>query len=100
MGDCRLELIGSKSAINLEYPPTSLRLLDPDGWKFPDTTMAPLLHGSLAGAFREQIVHFLRCVENGTAPLVRPAEARQAMELAIAAELSVERGETVELPLT
>lgn len=99
MGDCRLELIGSKSTINLEYPPTSLRLLDPEGWKFPDTTMAPLLHGVLTGAFREQVLHFFDCVRTGREPLVRPEEARQAMELAIAAERSIELGRTVELPL-
>ena len=99
MGDCRLELIGSKSTINLEYPPGSLRLLAPDGWKFPDTTMAPLLHGVLAGAFREQVIHFFSCIRSGQAPLVAPAEARQAAELAIAAERSIELGTTIELPL-
>ena len=99
MGDCRLELIGSKSTINLEFPPTSLRLLAPDGWKFPDTTMAPLLHGVVAGAFKEQVVHFFDCVRSGRSPMVTPGEARQAMELAIAAERSIETGKTVELPL-
>lgn len=100
MGDCRLELIGSQSTINLEYPPTSLRLLAPDGWKFPDTTVAPLLHGVLVGAFREQLLHFCDCIRRGSDPLIHPAEARQAMELAIAAEKSIETGTTIDLPLT
>lgn len=98
-GDHRFEVVGTDGVVNLQYPPTALSLLDAEGWKFPDVLIAPTLYGRVTGALKEEVEHFASCVRSGQDPIVTPAVARQAVELAIAAERSLHTGAPVALPL-
>jgi predicted dehydrogenase len=51
-----------------------------------------------ASLFRNELGHWLDCLESGSEPLVRPRQARLALELALAAERSARTGERAELP--
>jgi myo-inositol 2-dehydrogenase/D-chiro-inositol 1-dehydrogenase len=46
-----------------------------------------------------ETLHFLECVLRDTPPMVSPQSARAVMETYLAADLSAESGEPVNLPL-
>lgn len=98
-GDFRWEVLGTLGSCYLEFPPTVARMIDQEGWKFAETKIAPILHGRVVGALREEIQHFCACVREGKQPAITPREARQAVELALAAERSAAIGGPVALPL-
>jgi len=52
-----------------------------------------------AGPMARETDHFAACVAHDRPVLVTPEEARQVMEVYIAADLSAERNEPVSLPL-
>jgi predicted dehydrogenase len=47
------------------------------------------------GLFEHEVEHWVDCLEHDTAPMVRPEQARLALELALAAEHSAHTGEPV-----
>jgi predicted dehydrogenase len=98
-GDFRWEILGTKGSCYLEFPPTVARMIDDEGWKFAETKIAPILHGKVVGALREEIQHFCACVREGRRPIITPSEARLAVELALGAERSAELHAPVCLPL-
>ena len=49
--------------------------------------------------FPQEFAHFIDCVARDLEPLVTPQQARQVMEVTLAADLSAERGVPVRLPL-
>ncbi|MBI4242139.1 MAG: Gfo/Idh/MocA family oxidoreductase [Candidatus Rokubacteria bacterium] len=51
------------------------------------------------GPMQAETIHFIEAVALDRAVLVTPAEARQVMEVTLAADLSAERNEPVKLPL-
>lgn len=52
-----------------------------------------------AGPMHDEGVHFLEAVALNRSVMVTPKQARQVMEVYMAADLSVERNEPVNLPL-
>ncbi len=50
-------------------------------------------------AFEAEIRHFVRCVLTDEQPLVSPQDARLALEMVLAAQLSADSGQPVSLPL-
>ena len=51
-----------------------------------------------AGAMAGETLHFVDAVARGKPVMVKPEEARLIMDIYLAADLSVERGEPVTLP--
>jgi predicted dehydrogenase len=98
--ECRAELIGSRGSAYVEYPPTVCWLLDDEGWKFAETKIAPIFYGRVGGALRAEVEHFVACARGREEPVTDLVSARQAVELAVAAERSIAAGEVVSLPLT
>lgn len=97
--DIQLEVICTDGIMYLDAPTTGVRACDKEGWKFSQTTLRPTLHGELAGAFREEIQHFLRCCMHDQEPYVDGRDALAALEVALAAEMSLDTGGPVALPL-
>ena len=97
--ECRAELIGTRGSAYVEYPPTVCRLLDAEGWKFAETKIAPIVYGRVGGALRQEVEHFVACARGQEEPVTDLASARQAVELAVAAERSIDAGRPVTLPL-
>ena len=71
-----------------------------NGIQFPMSSMPgePVGH-VFAGAMANETLHFVNAVARDRPVLVTPEEARQVMEVYIAADLSAERNEPVRLPL-
>jgi scyllo-inositol 2-dehydrogenase (NAD+) len=71
-----------------------------DGMRLPMSSMpGEFVDHAYAGPMERETVHFLEAVAYDRPVLVKPEEARQVMELYIAADLSAERNEPVSLPL-
>src|SRR5580704_5373394 len=72
-----------------------------DGTRFPMSTM-PGEHVDhvFAGQMGPETLHFLESVILARPPMVSPESARRVMETYLAADLSAERGEPIDLPMT
>lgn len=100
-GDVEMNVIGTSGVVSLDFTPMNLYGIDADqGWKLPDTRHWPAINGRLVGAIRNEMDHFLSCVQSGTAPLIDGRAARKSLEIGVAADRSIELGRDVELPLT
>ncbi len=65
----------------------------------PDTRHWPAMHGKLVGAAKLEVEHFFDCVMNDKTPLVTGEDARQSLEVMLAAEKSISEGRIIQLPL-
>jgi predicted dehydrogenase len=72
-----------------------------EGTRFPMSTM-PGEHVDhvFAGQMGPETLHFLESVILDRPPMVAPESARRVMEAYLAADLSAERGEPIDLPMT
>jgi predicted dehydrogenase len=72
-----------------------------DGIQFPLSTMpGEYVDHVYAGAMKYETIHFLEAVHYDRDVMVKPRLARMTMEICIAADLSAELNQVVELPLT
>jgi predicted dehydrogenase len=96
-----IEVVGTEGALLVDdtHRDVMLRSMK-DGALFPMSSMPgePVGH-VFAGPMASETVHFLEAVALDRPVLVKPEEARQVMELYMAADLSAETNEPVVLPL-
>jgi len=96
--DERMEIIGTEGSIHIHETHPNLSICDKDGWHSPDTTYWPELHGVRAGALREELSYFARCIQEGKRPtVITPEESLRAVEACLAAERSAATGRIVKL---
>ena len=96
-----IEFVGSKGAVMIDDSHRDVALSTMDGGTvFPMSTMPgePVGH-VFAGPMAAETVHFIEAVALDRPVLVTPQQARQVMEVYIAADLSAERNEAITLPL-
>ncbi len=98
-GDVRMNVIGTHGNLNLDFTPMDLFGVNREGWKHPDTRHWPSMHGKLVGAARLEVEHFFECLREDGTPLVSGEAARNAMEVMLAAEMSIAEGRKIDLPL-
>ena len=96
--DERMSVIGTEGFIHIQDTFPNIGICTKDGFRSPDTTYWPELHGALSGALREEFLYFARCVRDGTPPsIITPEESMEAVRTTLAAERSAETGEVVRL---
>jgi len=96
--DERMEVVGTEGAIHIQDGVPSLSLHDREGWRSPETTYWPVVHGVRAGALRDELTYFATCIQQGRRPdLITPAESMAAVEACLAAERSALTGQIVRL---
>ena len=72
-----------------------------DGTQFPMSTMpGEQVDHVFAGQMGPETIHFLESVIMDRPPMVSPESARTVMECYLAADLSAERNEPIDIPLT
>jgi UDP-N-acetylglucosamine 3-dehydrogenase len=98
-GDVRMNVVGTHGNLNLDFTPMDLFGVNREGWKHPDTRHWPSMHGKLVGAAKQEVEHFFDCLRENKLPLVSGKDARNAMEVMLAAEMSIAEGRKVDLPL-
>jgi scyllo-inositol 2-dehydrogenase (NAD+) len=96
-----MEIVGSEGALLLDDSHRDIILNTmSDGMRLPLSTMPGEEVGHVyAGPMERETIHFLEAVACDRPVLVTGEQARQVMELYIAADLSAERNEPVTLPL-
>jgi len=96
--DERMEIIGTEGSIHIHETHPNFSICDQTGWHSPDTTYWPSLHGVRAGALREELGYFIRCVLEGRRPTaITPEESASAVRACLAAEKSASSGKVVRL---
>lgn len=97
-----MEVIGSEAALFLDASHRDIVLTTmADGVQFPLSTMPGEQVGHVyAGPMAAETEHFIDAVARKEPVLVTPEQARQVMEVYLAADLSAATGQAVELPLT
>ena len=96
-----IEMVGSHGALLVDdsHKDVVLNTMK-DGIQFPISSMPGESVGHVfAGAMENETLHFVDAVARDRPVLVTAEEARQVMEVYIAADLSAERNEPVRLPL-
>ena len=68
-----------------------------DGSTCPDTMYAPELRGRFTGILRDEIAHFVECVQQDKAPDVTGEDGRAAVEVVCAISESIEKQQPVYL---
>jgi scyllo-inositol 2-dehydrogenase (NAD+) len=96
-----IEFIGTDGALMMDASHKDIVLNTmSDGVRFPLSTMpGEYVDHVYAGPMERETIHFIEAVVHDRPVMVEPRLARQTMEVYIAADLSAETGEVVELPL-
>ena len=96
-----IEMVGSEGALLVDDSHRDVVLNTmKDGIQLPISSMPGESVGHVfAGAMENETLHFVDAVLRDRPVLVTPEEARQVMEVYIAADLSADRNEPVRLPL-
>jgi predicted dehydrogenase len=96
--DDAFHLLGSAGAAQLSAFPPQLSYWRSDGFAAPDVSYDPTIHGAAFGALRDELSYFCECVRLGRTPeVIRPAEARNAVAVALALTESAASGRDVEI---
>jgi UDP-N-acetylglucosamine 3-dehydrogenase len=91
--DERMEIIGTEGAIYIQETPASVSVCDRNGWRSPDSTYWPVLHGVRAGALRDELQYFAGCILEDRGPSISTlADSLEAVRACLAAERSSELG--------
>ena len=96
-----IEMIGTEGAVIVDDSHRDVVLNTmKDGMRLPMSSMpGEFVNHTYAGPMERETVHFLEAVALDRPVLVTGEQARQVMEVYIAADLSAERNEPVKLPL-
>jgi scyllo-inositol 2-dehydrogenase (NAD+) len=96
-----IEFIGTDGALMMDASHKDIVLNTmKDGVRFPLSTMpGEYVDHVYAGPMERETIHFLEAVAYDRPVMVDPRLARQTMEIYLAADLSAETGQVVELPL-
>ena len=96
--DERMEIIGTEGSIHIHETHPNFSICDSEGWHSPDTTYWPSLHGERAGALRDELSYFAKCLQTQTPPdVITAEEAMAAVRACLAAEESAATGQIVSL---
>ena len=96
-----IEMVGTEGALLVDDSHRDVVLNTVQhGMRLPMSSMpGEFVDHAYAGPMKAETVHFLEAVACNRPVLVTPEQARQVMEVYIAADLSAERSEPVNLPL-
>jgi UDP-N-acetylglucosamine 3-dehydrogenase len=96
--DERMSIIGDDGFVHIQDTFPNLGIVTKDGFRSPDTTYWPAIHGVTGGALRDELAYFAKCCLSDEPPTITtPKESMAALEATLAAEESARTGEVVRL---
>ena len=96
--DERMEIVGTDGVIHIQDTFPNFGVSTSAGWRAPDTTYWPSLHGVRSGALRDEFLYFADCVlNNRPIEIITPEESRAAVVAVLAAEESARTGDVVRI---
>lgn len=96
--DIQTEIVGTKGAVYVDLFQKGV-ILCSERWEIPDTDSYAVIDEQPVGSVKNELEHFLRCIVYDKTPLVTGQDGRAVVEIALAAQKSIETGEPVTLPL-
>ncbi|MBN8920599.1 MAG: Gfo/Idh/MocA family oxidoreductase [Rhizobiales bacterium] len=95
-----IEIIGTEGTLTIDDTHKEVTLnTSKNGIHYPMSSMpGEDVEHVFAGAMANETLHFIDACTRGKPVMVKPEEARAVMDIYLAADLSVERGEPVTLP--
>jgi myo-inositol 2-dehydrogenase/D-chiro-inositol 1-dehydrogenase len=93
--DARLDVVGTRGQVSVEVRGDGLLIAGESSANRPDIVYGPTIAGQQAGALRAELEHFAHCLLTGAPPLISPADARAAVEVAVAIHESLATGAPV-----
>jgi predicted dehydrogenase len=96
-----IEFLGTEGALMMDATHKDIVMHTmSDGTRFPLSTMpGEYVDHVYAGPMERETLHFIEAVYRDGPVMVAPRLARQAMEVYVAADLSVEKDQAIDLPL-
>ncbi len=88
--DFRMEIVGTKGVINLELMSHGIAVCDETGYHFP----------TFGHGIELELAHFFDCIKRNATPGISGVEARQALEISLAAQSSAKSGTPVSVGRT
>ena len=89
---------GAEGFVQIQDSFPNLGLCTKDGFRSPDTTYWPQLHGQRAGALGRELAYFVGCIQQGQPPsVITPLESLEAVRACLAAEESAASGKVVDV---
>jgi UDP-N-acetylglucosamine 3-dehydrogenase len=96
--DAEIAIVGAKQSAELRILNSSLTIWTDEVTKHPEAGLWPELHGQIAGALREEDMHFIECVRTGTTSTVTSvADAVEGLRIAEAIIASAAAGRDVRI---
>jgi predicted dehydrogenase len=92
--DADLEVVGTLGAIHIDTPNSGV-LVEAERVRRVDTTYGFGVAGRTGGALRDEVEHFLECVQERRTPLIDGRQARSAVAVVTAAAESARTGQPV-----
>jgi len=96
--DSQFEVLGERATVHIFTPGEFFSVYGAEGIDKPDITYWPKMDGHAEGALKEELEYFAKCVSSGEQPsIVSTGDARRALEIALKAFESSERGRPLSL---
>jgi UDP-N-acetylglucosamine 3-dehydrogenase len=95
--DARFDLVGTKGSIYVDGSGQAVEVYRADSAECPDVMYAPEIRGKYTGILRDEIAHFVECVQHDKTPDVTGQDGKAAVEVVCAIAESVEKQEPVYL---
>ncbi len=93
-----VEVIGTRGVIYVETLQQGLTIVDDTGPYYPDTMRYQERDGQGGGLVREQMQHFIDCIDHVRTPRVTVRDGYEAIRISQALQDSIEAGRPVPLP--
>jgi predicted dehydrogenase len=95
--DAKFEAVGTEGTIFVDGSGQAVGIYRADESEYPDVMYAPEIYGRYTGILRDEITHFVQCVQQDKAPAVTGQDGKAAVEVACAIAESVEKQQPVHL---
>jgi len=95
--DARFDAVGTEGAIYVDGSGQAVEIYRADESSCPDVMYAPEIRGKYTGILRDEITHFVECVQQDKAPAVTGQDGKAAVEVVCAIARSMEKQQPVYL---
>jgi predicted dehydrogenase len=95
--DAKFEAVGTGGTIFVDGSGQVVEIYRADESTCPDVMYAPEIYGRYTGILRDEIVHFVECVQQDKVPAVTGQDGKAAVEVVCAIAESVEKQQPVYL---
>ncbi len=95
--DAQLEVVGERGAIYLQIDNHCLRMYSQGQAVFPDTAYHLIVEDMPFGILRQEVEHFLLCIERNEEPAITGEDGLRAVRVVEGAERAIKSGEKVRL---